>query len=88
MTQDDDELHQLASAIAEGAKVDWESTESGAADESIRPVIRELAVIAAISDVHSSVPLAGEPLDATSAADSFPEMLATWGTFPPAGKSG
>jgi TolB-like protein/tRNA A-37 threonylcarbamoyl transferase component Bud32 len=81
MMPDDAELHQLASAIAEGAKVDWESTESGAADESIRPVIRELAVIAAISDVHSSVPLAGEPLDATSEADSSPEMLAMWGTF-------
>ena len=81
MMQDDAELHQLASAIADGAKVDWESTESGAADESIRPVIRELAVIAAISEVHGSVPLPGEPPAATSAADSFPEMLATWGTF-------
>ena len=81
MMQDEHELHQLASAIANGAKVDWESTELGAADESIRPVIRELAVIAAISKVHGSVPLPGEPPAATSAADSFPEMLATWGTF-------
>ena len=81
MIQEDAELQQLASAIADGAKVDWESTESGAADESIRPVIRELAVIAAISEVHGSVPLPGGPPAATSAADSFPEMLATWGTF-------
>ena len=57
MTHGDDEsLDQLARAIAGGETVDWASTESGAADEPTRQVIRELAVIAAISDVHCFAP--------------------------------
>jgi TolB-like protein/Tfp pilus assembly protein PilF len=75
-------LDGLARAIAGREQVDWEATESGEADETTRLFIRELAVIAAISRVHGSDPLPGQPPAATSEDDSFPEAaLATWGTF-------
>ena len=81
MTEDEDGLHQLARAIAGGGKVDWASTESGAVDDSTRKIIRELAVIAAISDVHSSISLPRDPHADTWLTESVPEPLETWGSF-------
>ncbi len=81
MTQDEDRLPELARAIVGGTKVDWASTESHVSNASIREVIRELAVIAAISDVHSSAPLASEPGAVDASAESEAGTLAAWGPF-------
>jgi hypothetical protein len=80
MSQDDADLRELASALAEGAEIDWASVESSAADESLRLTIHELQVIASIARVHCSSPLA-DPQTADSLADPFPEALGTWGTL-------
>ena len=81
MTHENPVLSQLASAIDERESVDWTSTESATADESTRQVIRELAVIAAISDVHSSIPLRTDVHAAAGPAEPNRAMLGTWGTF-------
>jgi eukaryotic-like serine/threonine-protein kinase len=80
MSQDDAELRELASALADGAEIDWASVASSAADESLRLTIHELEVIANIARVHCSSPLA-DPQTADSPADPFPEALCTWGTL-------
>jgi serine/threonine-protein kinase len=81
MTHGEDEsLDQLARAITGGERVDWASSESGAADDSTRQLIRELSVIAAISDVHCSIALPGD-LHADTWTESVPESLETWGSF-------
>src|SRR5688500_13763159 len=90
MTQDDEQLHQLARAIADGASIDWASTESRAADDT-RQIVHELAIIAAISEVHCSTPLSPAQADVkvgttdndphAAGAGSAPSMLGTWGTF-------
>ena len=79
MTRDDAGLQQVLSAIVDGARIDWASAESSAADESLREVISELKVIAEIADVHRSVPLPAQPHTPAFLAESSPETLGTWG---------
>jgi len=79
--QDDDgRLHELARAIDEGTAIDWIATESGAPDDDTRHAIRELAVIAAISHVHSS-PAPEETVSAPLDGSGSPSAPAAWGAF-------
>jgi serine/threonine-protein kinase len=78
--QDDDDLHRLAGAIVDGVTIDWASTESGVANHT-RQIVRELAIIAAISDVHCSTPLAADSHAAASTVESVAGALGTWATF-------
>jgi eukaryotic-like serine/threonine-protein kinase len=77
---DEARLHDLAGAIVDGAAIDWASAESGAADESLQSIISDLKVIAAIADLHRSMPLetgagaAGPPARPAGA-------LGAWGTL-------
>ena len=87
MTPDDEKsIDALARAIGEGTRVDWASTESAAADDSLRQVIRELSVIAAISDVHAAPSLTSDSAD--SSATTPADAPATWGSFRLLGKIG
>jgi eukaryotic-like serine/threonine-protein kinase len=86
-------LHDLAGAMLDGIPVDWASAESSADDESIRRIVGELKVIAAIADVHgaqalfsSNQPAGAEPDSVNSGeqqnaadADSGEVALQTWG---------
>ena len=47
-------LHEVAGALMDGVPIDWRSAESKADDESVRRVVSELKVIAAIADVHGT----------------------------------
>ena len=47
-------LHDVAGALMDGAPIDWASAESKADNESMRRIVRELKVIAAIADVHGT----------------------------------
>jgi eukaryotic-like serine/threonine-protein kinase len=64
---EDDHLYELARAILERTSVDWAKAESSA-DESIRHVVRELKVIAAIAGTHGSesLPSGCEPTPSES----------------------
>jgi serine/threonine protein kinase len=92
--QNDTVLHDVAGAMIDGIPVDWSSAESTADDESMRRVVRELKVIAAIADVHGTLSLSSDHraiesevhLDTAqrrSAADaeSPSETLQTWGAL-------
>jgi serine/threonine protein kinase len=52
--EDDRLLHDVAGAMMSGVRIDWASAEAKAGDESMRRIVRELKVIAAIADVHGS----------------------------------
>ena len=54
MIENERVLHDVAGALMDGAPVDWASAESKADDESMRRIVRELKVIAAIADVHGT----------------------------------
>ena len=58
--QDDAVLHGLAGAMLDGSSVDWASAEASAVDESMRRMIRNLKVVAAIAEVHGSVSLSSD----------------------------
>ena len=75
----DPPIDPLARAIAERVQVDWESAESAAPDDATRGLVRQLAVIAAIAEVHSPATNAGEE-PAVAAAGAVPDMP-TWGPF-------
>jgi serine/threonine-protein kinase len=91
--QDERVLHDVAGAMVDGVPIDWASAESSADDESMRRIVRELKVIAAIADVHgtSVLPPAGQLIEAEAgsaesgqpdSADELesPERLPqTWG---------
>jgi serine/threonine protein kinase len=64
-------LHDVAGAMVDGVPVDWASAESNADDESMRRIVRELKVIAAIADAHGTVSLCadGLPIDAEGQID-------------------
>jgi eukaryotic-like serine/threonine-protein kinase len=93
--QNDAVLHDVAGAMVDGIPVDWASAESISDDESMRRVVRELKVIAAIADVHGTLSLSSDHraidseainLDSAqrrSAADveSLSETLQTWGAL-------
>jgi serine/threonine-protein kinase len=88
-------LHEVAGAMLDGVPVDWASAESSADDESMRRIVRELKVIAAIADVHGTQALSSNnhPVDAQAAnivsgqqqgaADvgSPEQTLQTWGSL-------
>ena len=49
-------LLELASAIAEGSKVNWDAIEQASSDQQERSVVHELRVLADIADVANSAP--------------------------------
>jgi TolB-like protein/tRNA A-37 threonylcarbamoyl transferase component Bud32/Tfp pilus assembly protein PilF len=75
---DDPVVDRLASAVAAGEKIDWSSTKLSAPEAELRDLVRELAVIDAIAEVHRSAPLSDEGSDqpSTSVADAR-----EWGPF-------
>src|SRR5580765_6116370 len=85
-------LNDVAGAVVAGVPVDWASAESSADDESMRRIVRELKVIAAIADAHGRAVLCVEeqPIKAEASigrgrqenaadVDSSEEPLQTWG---------
>jgi serine/threonine protein kinase/Tfp pilus assembly protein PilF len=85
-------LHDVAGAMVDGVAVDWASAEASADDESIRRVVRELKVIAAIAGAHGAAPLCAndQPIEAdgqiasghqenSAEVDSGEKALQTWG---------
>jgi serine/threonine-protein kinase len=85
-------LHDVAGAVVDGVPVDWASAESSADDESMRRIVRELKVIAAIADAHGRAVLCTEyqPIKTDACigrggeenaadVDSSEEALQTWG---------
>jgi RNA polymerase sigma-70 factor (ECF subfamily) len=94
MMQNERVLHDVAGAMVDGVPVDWAAAESSADDESMRRIVRELKVIAAIADVHGARALSSdnEPIDAEpryidsaqdeAAGSVSPERtLQTWGSL-------
>ena len=73
-------LDPLARAIAEGEAVDWDSAESAAPDNATRGLVRELAVIAAIADVHSTTTFVDDH-PAIAAVSTIAPDTPTWGPF-------
>ena len=67
----------LAGAVLDGTPIDWAAAESSA-DESNRPLLAELRVLAALADLHRRPPLHAEP-DAPAATDDRGEVLQHWG---------
>ena len=83
MSENDRVLHDVAGAMIDGAPIDWTSAEAKADGESMRRIVRELKVIAAIADVHGTSGISAHSSDLqaenTSAAEqSFPR---TWGAL-------
>ena len=70
----------LARAIAEGEDVDWSSAESAAPDDETRGLVRELAVIAAIAEVHSTITIADDHPAIVAVSTTAPDTP-TWGPF-------
>jgi len=66
----------LAGAVLDGTPIDWAAAESSA-DESNRPLLAELRVLAALADLHRRPPLHAAP-DAP-ATDDRGEVLQHWG---------
>jgi serine/threonine-protein kinase len=54
-------LDALARAVAAAEVVDWDRAEESASDETTRRLVRELRVVAAVSDVHRRTREAGAP---------------------------
>ena len=50
----------LAGAVLDGTPIDWAAAESSA-DESNRPLLAELRVLAALADLHRRPPLHAAP---------------------------
>ena len=48
-------IDDLADAILDGSPIDWAAAESSS-EESARPLIRQLRVLAAVADLHRSTP--------------------------------
>jgi serine/threonine-protein kinase len=67
----------LAGAVLDGTPIDWAAAESSA-DESNRPLLAELRVLAALADLHRRPPLHAAP-DAPAATDDRGEVLQHWG---------
>lgn len=79
--ENDAALHELAGAILDGDAIDWASAESGAADESLQMIIRDLRVIAAIAELHGSGPLEPPQHTLDISARGVPSTFGTWGTL-------
>jgi serine/threonine-protein kinase len=72
MTPADARLFAIATAVSDGAPVDWVAAESSASDDGDRLRIRHLRVLAQIIDIHSSDPpgaSVGELLDSIRGAN-------------------
>lgn len=67
----------LAGAVLDGTPIDWAAAESSA-DESNRPLLAELRVLAALADLHRRPPLDAAS-DAPVATDDRGEVLQHWG---------
>ena len=51
---DEDRLRALVAAVADGTPVDWQRAESGAQTDEERAVIRQLRLIATLSELSRS----------------------------------
>ena len=92
MRQNERVLHDVAGAMVDGAAIGWASAESSADDESMRRIVRELKVIAAIADAHGalapssddqSIEVNGKNIDSgqqedAADVDSPEQTLQTW----------
>ena len=67
----------LAGAVLDGTPIDWAAAESSA-DESNRPLLAELRVLAALADLHRR-PRLDAASDAPVATDDRGEVLQHWG---------
>jgi serine/threonine protein kinase len=65
-------LHDVAGAMMDGAPIDWASAESKADDESMRRIVRELRVIAAIADVHGTSAVSSDSLSVDAEPGNLP----------------
>ena len=96
MIENERVLHDVAGALMDGAPIDWASAESKADNESMRRILRELKVIAAIADVHgtSAVSSDSPSVDAeagnlssgqqprdSAGAESPAQVHGTWGAL-------
>ena len=96
MIENERVLHDVANALMDGAPIDWASAESKADNESMRRILRELKVIAAIADVHgtSAVSSDSPSVDAeagnlssgqqprdSAGAESPAQVHGTWGAL-------
>jgi serine/threonine-protein kinase len=75
-----DQPDPLAQAIADGRQVDWESAKAAAPDDAARNLVRELAVIAAIAEVHCVTTSADDQRIVVAEPSTVPD-IPTWGSF-------
>jgi len=68
----------LISSLADGTPVDWAGLEDGAKDEHERRRYRNLRLVARVAELHRTLTLDEEPVDAAPADRSMPPP-ATWG---------
>jgi tetratricopeptide (TPR) repeat protein len=73
-------IDPLAQSIADGRQVDWDSAESAAPDDAARGLVRQLAVIAAIAEIHATTAEDEGPHTGVDASGATPDMP-TWGAF-------
>jgi TolB-like protein len=74
-------LDDLADAILDGTPIDWPDAESSA-EGTARPLLRQLRVLAAVSELHRSTPPSTPTLSQGAAARSEPERAGApehWG---------
>ena len=78
-------LRALAGAVLDGIPTDWVSAESSVVDESMRRLVRDLKLIAAIAEVHSGVRSSSDTQAHTDAEtlmmdgdEPLPQSLQTW----------
>jgi serine/threonine protein kinase/tetratricopeptide (TPR) repeat protein len=78
---DEDRLRALVAAVADGTPVDWQRAESGAQSDEERAIVRQLRLIATLSDVSRTdegtrTSEAGEPRAGLLTSAPMPEQ---WG---------
>ena len=86
--ENDGVIRELARAVLDRLPVDWASAESGAVDEPMRRMVRDLKLIAKISEVHNSVSSSSDGQAHTGADrlgpvttdddESLPQAQQTW----------
>src|SRR5262245_10764486 len=54
MAGESDDLDKLFESVADGEAIDWDALERAAAEEESRALLRQLRLIAEVSDVHRS----------------------------------
>src|SRR5262245_33964904 len=70
-------IDDLANAVLRGTPIDWAGAEASA-DESSRPVLAELRVVAELADVHRRLPL-HDPAAASAAPGDRDGAVTHWG---------